>query len=68
MRKSIKQIKHGVFYLPIIFRKVNERSLQLQESTTLISCKKDVFVFIDKLDIFQNEMRQFPNLNKSREL
>lgn len=70
---ELKKHKFDIFYLAVIFRKLNELSLQIQgKLVTLIDCKSAMTTFIDKLallrsNIVRKELYQFTEINQMTE-
>lgn len=66
--EDLKRVKKDSFYLAGLYRKLNEINLQLQgQSKTLIDCKNIISAFIDKLNLFRQnilrgELCMFPEL------
>ena len=65
LTNKIEAQKKNIHYLSWIFRKLNEVSLLLQgKMITLIDCKRVMRAFVEKLDLFQVnlKLRQFHNM------
>lgn len=65
---DLRRIQKDAFYMAGLYRRLNEVNLQLQgKLVTLIDCKRIISSFIDKLDLFRQnilrgELYQFPEL------